>query len=58
TLKIYDMLGNEVAKLVDEFKEAGNYEVNFNASGLASGIYFYQLQIGDYTKTKKMILLR
>jgi photosystem II stability/assembly factor-like uncharacterized protein len=62
TLKIYDVLGNEVANLVDEYKPAGNYEVEFNpASGnwnLASGIYFYQLKADEYINTKKMILLK
>ena len=57
-LKIYDILGNEVAKLVDEFKPAGKYEVEFNASALPSGVYFYQLKAGDYINTKKMILLK
>lgn len=58
TLKIYDVLGNEVETLVDEFKSAGKYEVNFNASNLASGIYFYTLRSGDFMQTKKMILLK
>ena len=57
-LKIYDMLGNEIATLVDEYKPAGSYEVNFNASQFSSGIYFYKLQTGSYVETKKMILLR
>jgi glucose/arabinose dehydrogenase len=57
-LKIFDVLGNEVATLVDEYKPAGNYEINFNASGLVSGIYFYRLQAGSFVETKKMILLR
>ena len=65
TLKVYDVLGNEVAILVNEYKPAGSYEVEFNpasgsrsASGiLASGIYFYQLKAGSFTETKKMILL-
>jgi photosystem II stability/assembly factor-like uncharacterized protein len=58
TLKVYDVLGNEVAILVNEYKPAGNYEVNFDASGLTSGIYFYQLRIGNFIQTKKMVLLR
>ena len=62
TLKVYDILGNEVATLVDEYKPAGSYEVEFNASSrignLASGIYFYQLKAGEFVETKKMILLR
>ena len=58
TLKVYDVLGNEVAKLVDEYKSAGSYEVEFNAAYLSSGIYFYQLRAGSYIDTKKMILLK
>lgn len=57
-LKIYDVLGNQVATLVDEYKPAGSYEIYFNAMEVVSGIYFYQLQSGSYTETKKMILLR
>ena len=62
TLKVYDILGNEVATLVDEEKPVGRYEVEFQSSisslQLASGIYFYQLKAGSFTETKKMILLR
>lgn len=68
TLRVYDVLGNEIATLVDEFKPAGNYEVEFsalagsgsagNATGLASGIYYYRLQTETFTETKKMILLK
>jgi photosystem II stability/assembly factor-like uncharacterized protein len=58
TLKVYDVLGNEVATLVDEYKPAGNYEVKFSADGLTSGIYFYKLQAGSFGETKKMILMR
>ncbi len=64
TIKIYDLLGNEVTSLVNEFVEAGNHEVEFNTVdadrrlALTSGIYFYQLKAGNYTATKKMILLR
>jgi hypothetical protein len=58
TLKIYDVLGNEVANLVNEYKPAGRYEVDFNASSLSSGIYFYKLQAGSFIQTKKMILLK
>ncbi|MCX8106230.1 MAG: 5'-nucleotidase C-terminal domain-containing protein [Ignavibacterium album] len=56
TLKIYDVLGNEVATLVNEYRTAGRYEVEFDAieSGLSSGIYFYQLKIGSFIKTKSM----
>ncbi|NWF51423.1 MAG: T9SS type A sorting domain-containing protein [Ignavibacteriaceae bacterium] len=57
-LKVFDILGNEVATLVDEYKEAGNYEVDFNAASLSSGVYFYRLNTGDYVKTMKMVLLK
>jgi hypothetical protein len=58
TLKAFDVLGNEVATLVDEYKSAGSYEVNFDASkyNLPSGIYFYQLRAGSFTQTKSMLL--
>jgi hypothetical protein len=58
TLKVFDILGREVATLLNEEKPAGNYEVEFNASELASGIYFYKLQSGNYVETKKMILMK
>lgn len=58
TLKIYDVLGNEAAVLVNEVQAAGNYEVEFDASNLSSGIYFYKLVSGSFVETKKMILLR
>ena len=58
TCKIYDVLGNEVATLIDEFKEAGEYEIEFNASSLPSGIYFYQLKAGSFIQTKKMVLVK
>ncbi|MEE9429462.1 MAG: T9SS type A sorting domain-containing protein [Melioribacteraceae bacterium] len=57
-LKVFDVLGNEVATLVNKNQEAGSYKVNFDASNLTSGIYFYTLSIGDFLETKKMILLR
>lgn len=62
TLKVYDILGNEITTLVNEEKPAGKYEVDFqstvNNHPLASGIYFYKLQAGAFVETKKMILLR
>jgi len=58
TLKVYAVLGNEVATLVDEYKPAGNYEVDWNASGLPSGVYFYQLKAGEFISTNKMILIK
>jgi hypothetical protein len=68
SLKVFDILGNEVATLVNEEKEAGIYEVEFsaiggsasggNASALPSGIYFYRLTAGDFTATKKMLVIK
>jgi len=58
SLKVYDVLGNEVATLVNEEKAAGNFEVEFDATNLTSGIYFYQMKAGNFIETKKMILLR
>ena len=58
TLKVYDMLGREVATLVNENQKAGNYEVNFNGSNLPSGLYFYRIISNNFTATKKMLLLK
>jgi erythromycin esterase len=58
TLVVYDILGREVATLVNEKQKPGNYEVIWDASEQSSGVYFYQIQAGEYIKTKKMILLR
>lgn len=58
SIKIYDPLGKEVSSLVNETKQAGIYEDEFNASDLSSGIYYYTLQAGSFRETKKMILLR
>jgi len=58
TLKIFDVLGREVATLVNEEKPAGRYEVNFNAVGLASGVYIYRMKVNDFIESKKMILLK
>ncbi len=58
SLKIYDILGNELATLVNEVKPAGNYILDFDASALSSGVYFYRLSTGKFTEAKKMILLR
>lgn len=57
-MKLYDILGNEIATLINEYKSSGIYEAQFNANGLPSGVYFYKLQVGSISKTKKMILLR
>ena len=61
TLKVYDILGNQVATLVDEFRQAGNYDIEFDPSTtkhLSSGVYFYELRAGSFIQTKKMILLQ
>lgn len=65
TLKVYDLLGNEIASLINENETAGAYEIHFNADNLSSGkkklstgIYFYQLHAGNFVQTKKMILLK
>ena len=58
TLKVFNLLGQEVALLVNEEKAAGHYNVNFNASQLASGMYVYRLQTENFTSTKKMILMK
>ncbi|MBU2444638.1 MAG: T9SS type A sorting domain-containing protein [Bacteroidetes bacterium] len=58
TLKVYDILGSEIKTLLDEFKTAGIYSIDFNASGLSSGVYFYQLRTESFTSTKKMVLVQ
>ncbi len=58
TLKVFDVLGKEVAVLVNEEKSSGSYEINFDASKLSSGVYYYQLSAGVFIQTKKMILLK
>lgn len=58
TIKIYDILGRQVATLVDEEYQAGHYKVMFEAGDLASGLYVYQIQAGDFRATKKLMLLK
>jgi photosystem II stability/assembly factor-like uncharacterized protein len=58
SLKVYDILGNEVATLVNEFKPAGEYEVSFDGKELPSGIYIYTLRAGNFSDSKKMLLLK
>ena len=62
TLKVYDILGNEVVTLVNEYRDAGKYEIDFNPSSIkylpTSGVYFYRLQVGSFVETKKMIYLK
>ncbi len=57
-LKVYDILGKEIATLVNEEKQAGNYSVEFNAAELPSGVYFYQLKADSFVETRKMLLLK
>ncbi|MFN3560722.1 MAG: T9SS type A sorting domain-containing protein [Chloroherpetonaceae bacterium] len=58
SLKVFDMLGKEVATLVNGRQEAGSYTVNFNANQLSSGVYFYRLQAGNFVQTRKMMLVK
>jgi len=58
TIDIYDILGRKVKTLVDKQQQAGYHTIDFDASELSSGVYFYRLQAGDYIETKKMILLK
>jgi len=58
TLKVYDVLGREVATLVNEKKAPGQYSVRFDGSGLASGVYFYRLSAGNFSSTKKLLLMK
>jgi hypothetical protein len=58
SLKVYDVLGREVATLVNGRQEAGRYSVSFNAASFASGVYFYRLQAGNFVQTKKMMLVK
>ena len=58
SLIVYNAIGQQVSVLANEEKEAGTYRINFDASGLPSGIYFYRLSAGSFVTTKKMILLK
>jgi len=58
TLKVYDILGREVRALVNDKLQPGSYEVTFDAEGLASGVYVYRLTAGEFTQTKRMVLMR
>jgi plastocyanin len=57
-LKVYDIIGNEITVLINEEKQAGNYQIDFNATELTGGVYFYQLLTGPFVETKKMILMK
>ncbi len=58
TIKVYDVLGSEVSTLLNEEKPVGSFKVEFDATNLSSGIYFYRLQAGAFVETKKMVLLK
>ena len=57
-LIVYNMLGQEVATLVNKNQTTGNYQVEFNASQLSSGVYFYKISVGNFTDVKKMLLIK
>ncbi|MCK7516542.1 MAG: T9SS type A sorting domain-containing protein [Ignavibacteriales bacterium] len=57
-LRVFDVLGNEVTTLLNDEQQSGNYEIKYDGSSIASGIYFYQIRAGNYTETKKMVLLK
>ncbi len=57
-LKVFDVLGREVATLLNETLSANEYLIPFNASNLSSGVYFYRIQAGEFVETRKMILLK
>ena len=58
TLKVYDVLGKEIETLVSGPQNAGNHSVQFNAAELASGVYFYKIEAGKYSDTRKLLLLK
>ena len=58
TLKVYDVFGREIQTLVNDVKQAGNYTVDFNGSSLASCVYFYRIQSGDFISVKRMVLIK
>jgi hypothetical protein len=58
TIKVYDITGREIMRLVNEYKQAGYYSVNFNGSNLASGVYFYRIQAGDFISVKRMLMIK
>ncbi len=58
TIKVFNLLGREVETVVDQWQDMGNYNATFDASGLASGVYFYQIKVNDFSDIKKMVLLQ
>ena len=57
-LNVYDIIGKKVASLVNSYQSAGTHLVEFDGSGLASGVYFYKLQFGNFIETRKMLLVK
>ncbi|MFA4839941.1 MAG: T9SS type A sorting domain-containing protein, partial [Candidatus Neomarinimicrobiota bacterium] len=57
-LTVYDLFGREVKSLVDSWQSAGNHRISFTVDNLPTGVYFYKLQVGDFSRTKKMILIK
>jgi hypothetical protein len=58
TLKLYNVLGQEVATLINRVQKAGHYQLNYNAKDLASGVYIYTIKAGEFNSSKKMLLLK
>lgn len=58
TIKVYDMLGKEITTLVNEFKTSGNYNIKFDGSNLSSGVYLYEIEAGNFSDTKKLVLIK
>jgi len=58
TIKVYDLMGREVATIFEGVQQAGNYSVTFDAGGLAGGIYLYQMKVGNFVENKKLVLLK
>ena len=58
TIKVYNILGELVSTLINEYRQAGDYEIKFNGSNLSSGIYFYRMQAGNFVEVKKLVLVK
>jgi hypothetical protein len=58
TIKVYDIVGREIMRLVSEYKQAGYHSMNFNGSNLASGVYFYRIQAGEFMNVKRMLMIK
>ena len=57
-MKVYDIMGRQITNLVNDFKNAGNYSVDFNGVNLASGVYFYSIEVNGFKDIKKMVLIK